>query len=75
MIWDMVPFWLQYLIQGLGLFTVMTFSAIVITRMGRNPYWALLSVVPFVPVIGIWLLALTRWPSIAAKVSPSSPEQ
>lgn len=72
-LWMQLPLWAQYLVQGLGLFTVMSLSAVIVSRAGRNPYWALLAIVPFFPVVGIWLLAVTRWPSLSG--SSSTPEQ
>lgn len=59
-----VPEWLDYLLRGIFIFTLMSFCAVILTRMGRNPYWALLAIVPFSLVIGLWVVALQRWPRI-----------
>lgn len=63
MSWGDLPIWLQYLVQGLLMFTLLCFSAVILARAGRNPYWALLSLVPFVLIPALWIIAYTRWPA------------
>ena len=59
-----LPEWGRYLIQGIGLCLQLVFTAIIVGRTGRTPYWALLSIIPFfyALVIGLWALAYCRWP-------------
>ena len=59
-----MPEWLDYTLRGLFIFVLMSFSAVILTRMGRNPYWALLTIVPFSLVVGLWVVALQRWPRV-----------
>lgn len=63
MSWGDFPIWAQYLVQGLLLFTLLSFSAVIVARAGRNPYWALLVLVPFVLIPGLWIIAYTKWPA------------
>lgn len=58
------PEWVQYLVQGLGLGFTLVFSAIIASRAGRSPYWALVMIIPYfyIPSIAVWALALCRWP-------------
>lgn len=57
-----LPEWGQYLVRGLMIFSVMASSAVVLGRAGRSPYWALLAVVPYFFVVGLWFFALCKWP-------------
>jgi len=34
----------------------------ILKRMGFSPAWAILSLFPLINLIGIWFLALGRWP-------------
>lgn len=58
-----LPPWLDHLIRGLMICGYLCFSAVILTRMGRNPYWALLSVVPvpFLVPLAVWVLAYMTW--------------
>lgn len=62
--WSDLPAYLQYLVQGILLFFLMAGSAVVLSRIGRNPYWALLVVIPYILVPALWFLALSEWPSL-----------
>jgi hypothetical protein len=64
MSWDAVPQWAQYLAQGLLLFALMASSAVVLSRAGKNPYWALFTVIPYVVVAIVWVFAWSRWPKV-----------
>jgi hypothetical protein len=59
--WAELPEWLSYLIKGLMLSLLLVFSAVIATRAGRNPYWALITLVPYVLPIALWVLAYTKW--------------
>ena len=48
-----VPLWSQYLMEGVCLFLLMAVSAVMLGRMGRSPYWAILSVILFLLAGGI----------------------
>ena len=41
--------------------------AVILQRIGRSPWWALLCAVPIVNVIGLWCLAFMRWPKLDRK--------
>lgn len=59
-----LPEWLDYLLRGIFIFTLMSFCAVILTRMGRNPYWALLAIVPFSLIVGLWVTAFQHWPRL-----------
>lgn len=60
--WADLPEWVSYLIRGLSLTFLLCFSAVILSRAGRNPYWALLTIVPFAIPLAVWVLAYVRWP-------------
>jgi hypothetical protein len=62
--WNDVPQWAQYLTQGLMLFALMSLSAVILTRAGRSPYWAVFTVVPYFVVVAIWIFAFSKWPKL-----------
>lgn len=66
------PEWAQYLLQGITIFVLLSCGAVIATRAGRNPYWAMLFLVPFIYVpaivVMLWIFAFTRWPKAAAQV-------
>lgn len=64
MIWSDLPQWAQYLTQGLLLFALMSCSAVILSRAGKSPYWALFTVVPYLVIIAIWVFAFTKWPKL-----------
>jgi hypothetical protein len=61
-----LPVWASYLVRGIAVCALLCCSAVVLSRAGRNPYWALLMIVPYfyVPVILICAFAFARWPRI-----------
>jgi hypothetical protein len=59
-----LPQWGQYLLIGILLFILISSSAVVLTRAGRNPYFAFLIIVPvYGQVAAIWYLAFSAWPA------------
>lgn len=62
-----IPQWVQYLVQGLMIFALLAFTTIILSRAGRSPYFAIFVIVPFLPVVGAWLLAFCKWPEIDRK--------
>jgi hypothetical protein len=54
--------WLSYLFKGVVIALTMAFSAIVASKAGKNPYFALCLFVPALNAVLIWMLALGRWP-------------
>jgi hypothetical protein len=56
-----LPLWANYLIKGILLFAGLASAAVVLTRAGKNPYFAFLAMVPYASIIGIWLLAWQLW--------------
>lgn len=59
-----MPDWAQYLIRGIVLCVMLCFSAVILGRAGRNPYWALLTIIPmpFLLPLLIWVFAFAGWP-------------
>jgi hypothetical protein len=41
--------------------------AIIIGRTGRSRWWVLIFLIPIVQFFGLWIVALFRWPALAAK--------
>ena len=39
-------------------------AAKALSRVGLNPWWAVLSVIPIVGWFGIWAFAYARWPKL-----------
>lgn len=66
-----IPEWLSYLVGGLTIFVMMASAAVIAARAGRNPYWALFVIVPFLAPVMIWAFAYVRWPSMEKK--PDAP--
>jgi len=66
MMWSDLPEWAQYLTRGLLLFALMSLSAIILSRAGKSPYWALFTVIPYIAVVAIWFFAFTKWPKVDA---------
>jgi hypothetical protein len=62
-----MPLWLEYLFKGIAVFALLCFSGIITTRAGKNPYFALLLLIPFVQVAAIWAFAFSRWPKVDKK--------
>lgn len=57
-----VPEPLELLTRGILIFCFMAFSAVVLGRAGRSPYWAIFVAIPYFPVVLFWLFAFCRWP-------------
>ncbi|MFM0415946.1 hypothetical protein [Paraburkholderia aromaticivorans] len=41
----------------------------ILTRIGLSPFWSILAFVPFVNLIGLWLLAFIDWPGRGSNTS------
>lgn len=67
MSWDALPEWIQYVTRGLLIFSLMSCSAVILSRAGRSPYWAVFTIVPYVIIAAIWLFAFTKWPKVDAR--------
>lgn len=59
-----LPFWAGHLIVGVLLTYSMGLGGWVLVRAGRSPLWVLLMLVPYLNLLGIWVLAYIRWPRI-----------
>ncbi|HCS22478.1 MAG TPA: hypothetical protein PLW48_09030 [Alphaproteobacteria bacterium] len=68
-----IPEWLSYLVAGLTIFAMLCAGAVIAARAGRNPYWALLIIVPFLAPVMVWAFAYARWPSMEQKPAASPP--
>ena len=58
-----LPQWGEYLLEGILIFIGIASAAVVLTRMGRSPYFAFLLLIPYVPIIAVWYLAFSVWPA------------
>lgn len=56
-----LPQWGEYLLQGILIFIMLSSAAVVLTRTGRNPYFAFLMIIPFVQIAAVWYLAFSTW--------------
>jgi len=43
--------------------------ALILKKAGYSPFLVLLLILPGMPLIGLWFLALARWPALAARES------
>ena len=58
-----LPQWGEYLLKGIIIFIELSGAAVVLSRTGRNPYFAFLLMVPFVQIAAVWYLAFSVWPA------------
>lgn len=62
-----LPQWGNLLIGGIMICLMMCFFAVILARMGRNPYWAVIVVlpvfvrIPFVIPLMFWVMAYISW--------------
>ena len=53
-----------------GLFVIFFIVALsipiarILTRIGYSKWWTIVYFIPFVNIIGIWILAYSRWPAV-----------
>jgi len=68
-----LPDWLSMLIVILTITWTVCMAGIAAGKTGRNPLWPLLAF-PFFPLLtlGLWVLALVRWPRLEEKKSPEA---
>ena len=58
-----------------GLFVIFLVAALsipiarILTRIGYSKWWTIVYFIPFVNIIGIWILAYSRWPAVDRKHS------
>lgn len=62
-----MPVWLMFLSEGLVIFATLAMAAVVASRAGKSPYFALLLMAPLVNVAAIWLFAFSPWPKAGKK--------
>lgn len=55
------PEWAQYLFEGVLAFIELSCAAVVLTRAGKNPYWAFILLVPYVQVAAVAYLGFATW--------------
>jgi uncharacterized membrane protein YhaH (DUF805 family) len=58
----MGPSWLQILILGLFFIAFIFPIFRILKRIGFSGWWAVLVIVPLVPLVGLWVLAFIKWP-------------
>lgn len=72
------PEWAQFLLQGITIFVLLSCGAVIAARAGRNPYWSLLFLVPFVyvpaVVVMLWIFAFVKWPKALQDTNPQTKE-
>jgi len=39
-------------------------AALILKRMGLSRWWVILAMLPYVNIIGVWILAFARWPAL-----------
>lgn len=63
-----LPGWLSVLVVVLTVTWTVCMAGIALGKTGRNPLWALL-VFAFFPLLtlGLWIVALSRWPRLDQK--------
>lgn len=61
---DALPPWLSHLIVSLVVLYTLCVWGLVLARTGRSPLWALLLLLPYVAIAGLWVLAYRSWPKI-----------
>ena len=57
-----LPEWAAYLGVMLVVTWTVCMAGVALGRTGRSPLWALLAFVPVVFTLGLWIVALGRWP-------------
>lgn len=62
MMLSFLPEWANYLARGIFLFTTLAFTAVVLGRAGRSPYFAFLVIIPYVQIAAVWFFAVCLWP-------------
>lgn len=55
---------LAILFKGAVIFVTLAASAVVLTRAGKNPYYALFWMIPVVQVVLLWIFAFREWPAL-----------
>ena len=64
---DILPDWARFTLAGISIFMLMAATSVIAARAGRSPYWAILIVIPYAPVLLAWLFAFSRWPNADRK--------
>ena len=66
-----LPSWGMFLVYGIIIFINIAAGAVILTRMGRSPYWAFLLLLPlpyaYALIAAIWYLAFSPWPKALKK--------
>lgn len=57
-----LPDWAAYFIVLAVITWAICMVGVVLGKTGRSPLWALLAFLPAMFVVGLWILALGRWP-------------
>jgi hypothetical protein len=67
-----VPLVLSVLLIVILIFAVLPlwFSALVLKKAGLSPWWALISLIPIVNVVMLWVFAYARWPALGDRNPP-----
>ena len=62
---EMIAYWSAWHWIMFTLFAVLFIYpiGIILRRIGYSPFWCLLALLPLFNIIGLWLLAISPWPS------------
>lgn len=44
----------------------------ILGRIGLSPFWSVVAMIPFLNLIGLWVLAFTQWPRNGKGVMPNN---
>jgi uncharacterized membrane protein YhaH (DUF805 family) len=58
------PAWIQFLPFTFLLLIVFPPIVMILRKAGYSGWWALLAIIPFAAFLGLWFLALARWPAL-----------
>lgn len=68
-----LPPWATLLIVACILMYGMFLAGKILARLGINPAYALLLLLPFVQIVAVWAFAYMRWPRYENAKSQSTP--
>lgn len=66
---EMIAYWSAWHWIMFTLFAVVFLYpvGVILRRIGYSPFWALLAFFPLLNLIGLWIVAFSRWPADAGQ--------
>ncbi|MGE5540367.1 MAG: hypothetical protein ACM30I_17255 [Gemmatimonas sp.] len=65
---------MMHLLLSIILLVVVLYpTARVLRRAGRHPLWCLITLVPIVNIVALWVFAYTPWPGVVETQKPDVP--